>query len=458
MTEQLLDPLLAIGAADGRYRGRLSHVAPLASEFGLMHNRVRVECEWLSALADCAQIPELPALNESQSAALRDIHESFSRADAATIKKFEETTNHDVKAVEYFVKQRLQAIPGLAPHVEFVHFACTSEDINSSAYALMLTRLRREVLVPAYQSVITALGSLANDNADVAMMSRTHGQPASPTTLGKELRNVCERLTRQLAQFEAIGLMGKLNGAVGNYNAHYVAYPDVDWPALSAQVLTAMDLQQNPYTTQIEPHDYIAEYSHCLMRLNQILIDLCRDVWAYIAIEYFKQRQVAGETGSSTMPHKVNPIDFENAEGNLGVANALLGHLADKLPISRWQRDLSDSTVLRNIGTATAHCVIATSAAHKGLGKLNVNHARIAADLGDNWEVLGEAVQTVMRRFGMSEPYERLKAATRGRKLDQASYAALLAELDLPPEAQALLDGLTPADYIGNASATARQS
>ena len=457
MTEQLLDPLLAISAADGRYRGRLSELAPLASEFGLMHNRVRVECEWLRALADCAQIPELPALDEKQNAALEEIYASFDSADAAAIKTLEATTNHDVKAVEYFVKERLRAIPGLAPHVEFVHFACTSEDINSSAYALMLTRLRAEILTPAYQGVINALAALATDTADVAMMSRTHGQPASPTTLGKELRNVCERLERQLVQLQAIPLMGKLNGAVGNYNAHYTAYPEVDWPALSATVLAAMGVAQNPYTTQIEPHDYIAEYSHCLMRLNHILIDLCRDIWAYIAIEYFKQRQVAGETGSSTMPHKVNPIDFENAEGNLGVANALLGHLAEKLPISRWQRDLSDSTVLRNIGSAAAHCVIATSATNKGLGKLMVNHERIAADLADNWEVLGEAVQTVMRRYGMSEPYERLKAATRGRKLDQSSYAALLDDLNLPPEALALLDGLTPADYIGNAPRATRQ-
>lgn len=457
MTEQLLDPLLAISAADGRYRTKLADLAPLASEFGLIHNRVRIECEWFAALADSSGVPELPALTPDQRSALHAIHETFDVAAAATVKSFEQTTNHDVKAVEYFVKSELAKIPGLEPHSEFVHFACTSEDINSAAYALMLTRLRDRVLLPDYQQLRDTLGQMAQEHADVAMLSRTHGQPATPTTLGKELRNVCERLDRQLQQLRNVALMGKLNGAVGNYNAHLVAYPDVDWPALSAQVLSAMGLAQNPYTTQIEPHDCIAEFSHCLQRLNQILIDLCRDVWGYIAIEYFGQRQVAGETGSSTMPHKVNPIDFENAEGNLGVANALLGHLAEKLPVSRWQRDLSDSTVLRNIGNSAAHCTIALQAASKGLGKLTVNHRQIARDLDENWEVLGEAVQTVMRRYGMSEPYERLKAATRGQKLDEASYARLLAELNLPPPALALLEGLTPATYLGNAAAVTRK-
>ncbi len=448
-SEPALSQVMAISAVDGRYRSKVEALAPLASEFALMRNRVKVECRWLMALSRAPQIDALAAFNSEQVAALEAIYEQFDAADAEQIKKLERHTNHDVKAVEYFVKSKLSDIDGLGECTEFVHFACTSEDINSTSYALMLADVRRQLLVPGYRSLLNQLETLAAKYADVAMLSRTHGQAASPTTLGKELRNVCERIRLQLGSFEATTLFGKMNGAVGNYNAHYIAYPEVDWPALSRNFLTDLGIEQNPYTTQIEPHDCIAEYCHALIRLNQILIDLCRDIWSYISIEYFGQQQVEGETGSSTMPHKVNPIDFENAEGNLGVANALLAHLAEKLPVSRWQRDLSDSTVLRNLGSVAGHCLIALAAASKGLGKLKVNRERIAADLDNNWEVLGEAVQTVMRRHGMEQPYERLKAATRGQKLDQASYLALLDELALPPKAKAQLADLTPATYVG---------
>jgi adenylosuccinate lyase len=451
-----LDPLSAVSAVDGRYAGRTAALRDLASESALMRYRVEVEVQWLLALASEPGIQELPPLTEAQRTALLTRTAAFGDADARRIKETERTTNHDVKAVEYFVKDMLREIDGLAAHTEFVHFACTSEDINSCAYAMMLSAVRSRSLDPGYARIAEQLDDFALRWAELPMLSRTHGQPASPTTLGKELRNVHARLQRQRQQLDAVPVMAKLSGAVGNYNAHQAAYPEVDWPALGARCLAALGIEQNPLTTQIEPHDYIAELAHCLTRANQILIDLSRDLWSYIAIEYFRQQAVPGETGSSTMPHKVNPIDFENAEGNFGIANALLGHLAEKLPVSRWQRDLSDSTVLRSIGTAAAHCVIALTSLDKGLGKLEVNETRLAADLDHNWEVLGEAVQTVMRRYGLDQPYERLKAATRGKKLDRTGYQTLLHALDLPPAARAQLADLTPASYLGLATKLSR--
>ena len=443
-----LTPITAIGAADGRYRGKVAALAPIVSEFGLMKFRVRVECEWFSTLAGLDGIGELPPLSDAQAEAVRGIHDGFAPADAERIKTLEAATNHDVKAVEYFVKERVAAIPGLADHIEFVHFACTSEDINNLAHGLVL-RAGRELLLENMRQVIEAVDGLAGDAGSLPMLARTHGQPASPTTLAKELRVFGERLTRARRSVAQVELRGKINGAVGNFNAHVAAYPGVDWPAVSGAFVTGLGLDPNPLTTQIEPHDYIGELFHALMRFNRVLLDFDRDAWAYIAIDYFGQRPVAGETGSSTMPHKVNPIDFENSEGNLGVANAILAHMADKLPVSRWQRDLSDSTVLRNIGTAFAHCSIACQATLKGVSRLSVNRAAIEADLDRNWEVLAEAVQTVMRRHGLEEPYERLKEATRGRRLDAASYRDLLARLDLPEAALEALGDLTPATYTG---------
>ena len=421
-----LSPLVAIGAADGRYRGKVGALAPVVSELGLLRCRVQVECEWFVFLSTLPGVAELPPLSDTQTAHVRAVYEQFGEDDGARIKALEATTNHDVKAVEYFVKDRLAAIDGLAAHIEWVHFACTSEDINNTAYALMLKTARDEHMAPLMQQLIDQLEALASEHAELAMLSRTHGQAASPTTLGKELKNVAARCRRQLAQLGACEILGKFNGAVGNFNAHVSAYPTIDWPAATAQFVEGLGLTNNPWTTQIEPHDYMAEVCHCLTRFNHVVLDFDRDVWSYIAIEYFKQRKVEGETGSSTMPHKVNPIDFENSEGNLGVANALLAHLADKLPVSRWQRDLSDSTVLRNVGTALAHCLIAYQATLKGLSRLEVNAAAIGSDLDDSWEVLAEPVQTVMRKYGLPEPYEQLKAATRGEQLTAERFAALL--------------------------------
>ena len=443
-----LTPLTAIGAADGRYRGKLAALAPIVSEYGLMRFRVLVECEWFGALARLDGIAELPPLSNAQSAALRAIHEGFAPADAERIKALEAATNHDVKAVEYYVKERVAAIGGLAPHTEFVHFACTSEDINNLAHGLML-RGARELLLADMRRVIDAIETLAGDAGALPMLARTHGQPASPTTLAKELGVFVERLARARRSVAAVVLRGKINGAVGNFNAHVAAYPEIDWPGVSEAFVAGLGLDPNPVTTQIEPHDYIAELFHAMVRFNRVLLDFDRDVWAYIAIDYFAQRPVEGETGSSTMPHKVNPIDFENSEGNLGIANALLAHMAEKLPVSRWQRDLSDSTVLRNIGTAFAHCSIACQATVKGVARLSVNRAAMEADLERNWEVLAEAVQTLMRKHGMMEPYERLKEATRGRRLDRQSYLELLDRLDLPRAAREALAGLTPAAYTG---------
>jgi len=456
MTEHL-DPLLALGALDGRYRTKVEDLAPVVSEFGLMRFRVEVECRWFAHLAAADDIAELPALTPPQQAAVNAVIDDFDLAAARRIKDYERTTNHDVKAVEYYVKDRLREVPGLAPHVEFVHFACTSEDINNLAYARMLQSARHSVLLPEMDRLAGAIETLAAAHAGLAMLSRTHGQTASPTTLGKELRNTARRLRRQIEHLRECPILGKMNGAVGNFNAHLAAYPEVDWPALSDAFIGAMGLTPNHHTTQIEPHDYLAEVFHTLQRFNQVLLDFDQDVWSYIAIDYFRQRKVEGETGSSTMPHKVNPIDFENSEGNVGVANALLAHMAGKLQVSRWQRDLSDSTVLRNVGPALGHCLVAYRATQKGLSRLEVNEAAISSDLSESWEVLGEAVQTVMRKYGLPEPYEQLKAATRGRQLDAALYAEVLAALDLPPAARRELEHLTPATYTGLAAHLAHQ-
>jgi len=452
------DPLLAISALDGRYAGKVSTLAPIVSEYGLLRWRVEVECRWFLWLAQTSGVTELAPTDDGQRNAIESIYREFSVTDAKRIKAIEATTNHDVKAVEYFVKERIGALSGCGDAVEFVHFACTSEDINNLAYALMLCSARDQILVPEMRRLVATISRLAAETAALPMLSRTHGQPASPTTLGKELANVSARLSRQLDAFARLEALGKMNGAVGNFNAHVAAYPDVDWLQVSEGFVASLGLASNPYTTQIEPHDFVAEWFHALMRFNQVLLDFDRDVWAYISIEYFKQRKVEGETGSSTMPHKVNPIDFENSEGNLGVANALLDHMAAKLPVSRWQRDLSDSTVLRNVGTALGHCLVAYQATLKGMSRLEVNAPAMAADLDRSWEVLAEAVQTVMRRYGLPEPYERLKMLTRGRQLTEALYREVLEQLELPESEKAALGRLTPATYIGLAAELAAKA
>ncbi|MFI4970059.1 MAG: adenylosuccinate lyase, partial [Lysobacterales bacterium] len=407
--------LTALSPLDGRYAAKTAALRPIFSEFGLMHRRVLVELHWLLALAGEPKIGEVPALSPGARSALLAIGETFSVDDAARIKTIERTTNHDVKAVEYFIKEKVAGNAELAAVREFIHFACTSEDINNLAYALMLRDARDDVLLPALDDVIAKLRDMAHAHAAQPMLSRTHGQTASPTTLGKEIANVVARLERQRAQIADVGISGKINGAVGNYNAHAIAYPEIDWPAFAKAFVEGLGLVFNPYTTQIEPHDCIAELGDAIRRANTILIDFARDVWGYISLGYFRQVLKAGEVGSSTMPHKVNPIDFENAEGNFGLANALFEHFSAKLPISRWQRDLTDSTVLRALGTAFGHTQIALDALSRGLGKLTANPERIAADLDASWEVLAEAVQTVMRRHGLPEPYEQLKALTRGQ-------------------------------------------
>ena len=447
-----LEPLTAISPLDGRYRGRVADLAPIVSEFGLMRCRVRVEVEWFLHLAGLPEVADLPAVDPAHAQAARAVWRAFDVADAAAIRRIEAETNHDVKAVEYFVKGALGRIDALRPHLEFVHFGCTSEDINNLAYGLMMLSARQQVLCPAMDRLIDALRAMARPLAAVPMLSRTHGQAASPTTVGKELGNVVARLARQRTALGRCELLGKMNGAVGNYNAHVAAYPQVDWPARSREFVTALGLAFNPHTTQIEPHDYLAELFHTLIRFNQALLDFDRDVWGYIALGYFKQRKVEGETGSSTMPHKVNPIDFENSEGNLGLANAVLAHLAEKLAVSRWQRDLSDSTALRSIGTALGYSLVAYASARRGLAKLEVDERRLREDLDGNWEVLAEAVQTVMRAAGSPEPYEQLKRLTRGRRMDAAVYQALLDELDLPADARRQLAALTPATYTGLAA------
>ncbi len=448
--------LLAISPLDGRYADKLDDLRPLTSEFGLIRNRVVVELRWFAALAANPAIAEVPALSNAASAALDEIERTFSPADAAAIRAIEARTNHDVKAVEYWLKDRFAAVPDLAASREFLHFACTSEDINNLAYALMLADAR-ELLLAEMDRLIAELRRQAGLHAEQPMLSRTHGQPATPTTLGKELANVGQRMLLERRAFAGVEIRGKCNGAVGNFAAHCVAYPEVDWEAHTRSLVEALGLAFNPYTTQIEPHDWIAAYCHVLIRFDTVLLDFVRDVWSYISIGYFKQRPVAGEVGSSTMPHKVNPIDFENAEGNLGVANALLGHLAEKLPVSRWQRDLSDSTVLRTLGSGLGHGLLAVRATLRGLGKLAVDGERMAADLAANPAVLGEAVQTVMRRHGIPDPYEKLKAATRGQEIGLADLARLIEGLEIPAPAKQALLSLTPERYVGLSARLARR-
>ncbi|HTA65312.1 MAG TPA: adenylosuccinate lyase [Xanthomonadaceae bacterium] len=452
----MTDPLLALSPVDGRYAGKVDALRPIFSEYGLTRARVRVEVEWLLALAAEHGIVELKPFSDDAVDRLRALERDFSVEDAARVKEIERTTNHDVKAVEYFIKERLKDDEELGPALEFVHFACTSEDINNLSYALMLQQTRDAVLLPAIDRLAASLREIAHVHATLPMLSRTHGQTASPTTVGKEFANVLARLERQRKQLAGVELLGKINGAVGNYNAHVVAYPDVDWPAFAWGFVSSLGLVFNPYTTQIEPHDFIAELCDVQRRIDTICIDLCRDVWGYISLGYFRQAVKAGEIGSSTMPHKVNPIDFENAEGNFGIANALLSHFAEKLPISRWQRDLTDSTVLRALGTGFAHALIAFDALARGLGKLSANPERIAADLDAAWELLAEPVQTVMRRHGLPNPYEQLKALTRGQGIDAEAMRAFIGSLKLPEDAKRRLLELTPGTYTGLAGALAK--
>jgi adenylosuccinate lyase len=451
-----LSQLTAISPVDGRYGSKTETLRPIFSEYGLIRHRVVVEVRWLQALARHADIREVPLLSMHAERVLNEIVDKFSEQDAQRVKNIERTTNHDVKAVEYFLKEKIAGNEELEAVSEFIHFACTSEDINNLAYALMLREARNQALLPLLDTVIHEIASLAHHYADQPMLARTHGQTATPTTVGKEMANVAARLRRQREQFAAVPMLGKINGAVGNYNAHLVAYPTIDWPLFAREFVSDLGLEFNPYTTQIEPHDYIAEQFDALARFNTVLIDFCRDVWGYISLGYFRQKTVAGEVGSSTMPHKVNPIDFENAEGNLGIANALFTHFAAKLPVSRWQRDLSDSTVLRNLGVAVAHCTIAFESCLKGISKLQVNPQRTAEDLDSSWEVLAEALQTVMRRYGIEKPYERLKDLTRDQAVTRTTLAEFIQTLDLPDEVKAELSSLTPASYTGNASDQAR--
>lgn len=451
-----LSNLTAVSPVDGRYGSKTEDLRPIFSEFGLIRHRVLVEVRWLQALASHPEIPEVPPLSGHAVNVLNGIFEKFSEADAHRVKNIERTTNHDVKAVEYFIKERIAGNDELEAVSEFIHFACTSEDINNLSHALMLREGRGQVLIPQMDEVIDAVRTLAQDLADVPMLSRTHGQPASPTTLGKELANVAYRLDRQRDQVADVALLGKINGAVGNYNAHLAAYPDIDWPGFAQGFVESFGLNWNPYTIQIEPHDYMAELFDAVARFNNVLNDFCRDVWGYISLGYFRQKTVAGEIGSSTMPHKVNPIDFENAEGNLGLANAILGHLAQKLPVSRWQRDLTDSTVLRNLGVGLAHTSIALQSALRGIGKLESAPKRLATDLDANWEVLAEPVQTVMRRYGIDKPYEKLKELTRGQRITPEDLGRFIDTLDIPDDAKNRLKTMTPASYIGNAEAQAK--
>ncbi|MCJ7558400.1 MAG: adenylosuccinate lyase [Gammaproteobacteria bacterium] len=448
--------LMALSPTDGRYAARCDSLRPIFSEFGLIRFRTQVEVQWLRHLARDAGLDELKPWPGEVDPVLDTLAFAFSAKEAAEVKSIEAITNHDVKAVEYLLKNRIDTVEGAAHLKEFVHFACTSEDINNLAYALMLREARETVLLPAMDRVIARISEMAKIHAGQPMLSRTHGQTASPTTLGKELANVAHRLGRQRRQLAAVETLGKINGAVGNFNAHVVAYPELDWSGISQRFIASLGLVANPYTTQIEPHDWIAEYCDALARFNTVLIDFCRDLWSYISVGYFRQRPVDGEVGSSTMPHKVNPIDFENAEGNLGVANALLNHFAAKLPISRWQRDLTDSTVLRNLGVALGHVIIALEASLKGMGKLEVNAARIQADLDTAWEVLAEPVQTVMRRYGIENPYEKLKALTRGQVVTADTLRTFINGLEIPEQARKELLALSPGSYVGLAESLAR--
>ena len=452
-----LNTLTALSPVDGRYASRCAELRGIFSEAGLVRARVRVEAAWLQALAACPGVVELRGLTHDDLAVVARVAADFGDEDAAAVKAIERETNHDVKAVEYYIKGRLADHPAWKSRLEFVHFACTSEDINNLAYALMCLEARDRVLLPRLEGLAATLRAMAHAHADDAMMSRTHGQPATPTTLGKEVAVFVHRLRRCIEQLQAVRILGKANGAVGNYNAHLSAYPDVDWPAFSRRLVEGLGLQWNPYTTQIEPHDWMAEYFDALSRANTVLIDLCRDFWGYISVGCFRQKVVAGEVGSSTMPHKVNPIDFENAEGNFGVANALLRFMAEKLPVSRWQRDLTDSTVQRNVGVALAHTDLAIQSVSRGLARLEVDREHLAAELDANWELLAEPVQTVMRRHAVPEAYEQLKALTRGRRLDATALAAFIDGLPIPEEEKSRLRALSPATYLGLAARLARE-
>ncbi|OCA53322.1 adenylosuccinate lyase [Photorhabdus namnaonensis] len=446
-----LSSLTAVSPIDGRYGDKVSALRTIFSEFGLLKFRVQVEVRWLQKLAECAEIKEVPAFDTDANAYLNEIIANFNEQDAMRIKIIERTTNHDVKAVEYFLKEKVAHVPALHKVSEFIHFACTSEDINNLAYALMLQTAREEVLLPQWRQIIDTIKKMASEYRDLPLLSRTHGQPATPSTVGKEFANVAHRMERQYRQLEQVEILGKINGAVGNYNAHIAAYPQVDWHQFSETFVTSLGIKWNPYTTQIEPHDYIAELFDVIARFNTIVIDFDRDIWGYIALNHFKQKTVAGEIGSSTMPHKVNPIDFENSEGNLGLANAVFGHLASKLPISRWQRDLTDSTVLRNLGVGLGYALIAYQSTMKGLNKLEVNERHLLDELDQNWEVLAEPIQTVMRRYGIEKPYEKLKELTRGKRVNAEGMKIFIDGLDLPEEEKTRLKAMTPANYIGRA-------
>ena len=444
-----LSALTALSPIDGRYGDKTTELRTIFSEYGLLKYRVQVEVRWLQKLANQADILEVPTLSEQATKHLNEIVDNFNEQDAIRIKTIEKTTNHDVKAVEYFLKEKVNTNEELQAINEFIHFACTSEDINNLSYALMLKTARDTVLIPYWNKLIATITTQAKTYRDLPLLSRTHGQPATPSTIGKEFANVVYRLKRQLKQLESIEILGKINGATGNYNAHMVAYPQINWHKFSEEFVTSLGLQWNPYTTQIEPHDYIAEYFDCIARFNTIMIDFDRDVWGYIALNHFKQKTVAGEIGSSTMPHKVNPIDFENSEGNLGLANAIMSHLGSKLPISRWQRDLTDSTVLRNLGVGIGYAIIAYQSTLKGLNKLEVNQEHLLDELNRNWEVLAEPIQTVMRRYGIEKPYEKLKELTRGKRVDAQGMQQFIDSLALPEHEKTRLKQLTPANYIG---------
>jgi len=452
-----LSALTAISPLEGRYQEKMHDLRPTFSEYGLMRFRLIVEIRWLQTLASHAHLLELPPLSTKANALLENIIDHFSEQDAARIKHIESVINHDVKAVEYFIKERIEGNTELAAVSEFIHFGCTSEDINNLAYALTLLTARKQHILPALDELLDILKRLAHEYADKPMLSRTHGQPATPTTVGKEMANMVARLHRQQEQIITAQMLGKLNGASGNYNAMVIAYPDMDWQQLSRNFVCELGLIWNPYTTQIEPHDYIAEFFSILIRINTMLIDFNRDMWGYISLGYFQQKSVAHEVGSSTMPHKINPIDFENAEGNLGIANALLEHMVTKLPISRWQRDLSDSTVLRNMGVAISHAILAYQSTCRGLSKLSLNEETVAADLDNHWEVLGEAVQTVMRRYGIEQPYEKLKTFTRGQKITEELLHQFITKLALEDKVKQELLKLTPGSYIGYAADLAKR-
>ncbi|MEY0588134.1 adenylosuccinate lyase [Providencia manganoxydans] len=446
-----LSSLTAVSPIDGRYGDKVSALRTIFSEFGLLKFRVQVEVRWLQKLAATAQIKEVPSFDADANAYLDEIVANFCEKDAMRIKEIERTTNHDVKAVEYFLKEKVAQVPALHAVSEFIHFACTSEDINNLSHALMLKTAREEVLLPQWRQMIDKVTTMAHEYRSLPLLSRTHGQPATPSTIGKEFANVAYRMERQYRQLEQIEILGKINGAVGNYNAHIAAYPEVNWHEFSETFVTSLGITWNPFTTQIEPHDYIAELFDCVARFNTILLDFDRDIWGYVALNHFKQKTIAGEIGSSTMPHKVNPIDFENSEGNLGLANAVLTHLASKLPVSRWQRDLTDSTVLRNLGVGLGYSLIAYQSTLKGLNKLEVNEQHLLDELDQNWEVLAEPIQTVMRRYGIEKPYEKLKELTRGKRVTAEGMKQFIDGLELPEDEKVRLKAMTPANYIGYA-------